>query len=200
MCKYATTPFEGECQRFDLMEYQVTLGTTPSGDPCVASETPTGVWYHTSLVSGYSVGDLVFCSDPLVEYTYPLYTTSCGSDIYRSANVIGSHVKVWQCTEYQYMYEHPGDFDIYPTDVCDCEGGDGIVQGLCNAKYRCEDYTSCDCNPVQAPTPVLFTKSAGEASGQWWRTDCGCDDYPQDDYGGSSSCADSILKWTITEE
>jgi hypothetical protein len=200
MCKYATTPFEGECKKFDLMEYEVTLGTTPSGDPCVASETTVGEWYHTSLVSAYSTGTLVFCSDPLVEYTQPLYTTSCSSKLYRSANLIGSHVKVWQCTEYQYMYEHPNDFDIYPTEVCDCEGGDGIVQGLCNARYRCEDYTSCDCNPVQAPTPVLYTRPAGEGSGQWWRTDCGCDDYPQDDYGGSNFCENSILKWTVTEE
>ena len=198
MCKYATTPFEGSCQRFDLMEYEVTLGTTPSGDPCVASEMPIGEWYHTSLVSPYSGGGLVLCSDPQVAYNQPLYT-ACGGTIYRSANLIGSHVKVWQCSQNQYMYEHPNEFDIFPTGECDCAGGDGIVQGLCGAKYSCTDYTSCDCNPVQAGT-VLYTRPAGEGSGQWWRTDCGCDDYPQDDYGGSTYCENSILKWTVTEE
>jgi hypothetical protein len=123
----------------------------------------------------------------------------CGGSDYIRLENNQSYVKMWQCDQNQYIYKHPGEYQFGSGFTeCDCKFGFVGVEGLCGAKYTCTDYTSCDCNPVGTGF-VEAIQNAGEASGQWWRTDCHCDDYPQDDYGGVQKCNDSIIKYTITE-
>lgn len=203
MCKYATTPFEGTCTQFQLTTYEATISSDASG-ACLCVDNTNGNWWHTSLLESTtpveSTRTCIGCTEQAGPGNWIVKPCSEEGSTAVRLETTNSFVKIWQCSQNQYMYEHPNEFDIFPTGQCDCEGGDGIVQGLCGAQYSCIDYSSCACNPVQAPAQKLYTRSAGEASGQWWRTDCGCDDYPQDDFGGSQYCEDSIIKWRVTEE
>jgi hypothetical protein len=195
MCKYASTPFEGNCVRFLLTDYKASIGEDDDG-PCLCGAEPSGEWWYEEIIGGataldFTPRDCSGCTEPAGPGNWII--RPCAGEgttsVVRTSNT-STYVKTWQCDEKQYMYRHPNEFSgPYATAECDCAGGAGPTEGLCDAAYECEDYTSCNCNPVD---------TTAAASG-FWRTDCHCDDYPQDDYGSSNHCASSWIKYRITE-
>ena len=193
-CKYGTKNKTGECTLFRLMENEITIGEV-SGQPCVDSETPVGLWYHNSKVSSYAPPS-IRCNGSLYSEVLPHATISCDGKIFRMSNS-QSYVKMWTCNENQYLHKHPGNFITFPDEICDCQAQ--VVDGLCNASHRCTNYTSCDCNPIPSGYLDPPTPKGIEGGGQWWSTDCECDKFPQDDSVATTYCRDSLIKWTITE-
>lgn len=201
-CKYATKEREGTCIGFHVAEYEAFASTDASGD-CYCAAAPVGEWYYEGLL-GSSTGITTTeprCCIGCTECPGPGTWTAdpCGTPgrILR-VGTPRSEVKMWQCDTYQYLHDHPNEFDLYPTG-CGCEGK--YTEGLCEASWRCTDYTSCSCNPVSSGQQfVVNTPTSGDLTEWWAAGDCQCHKSPQDDYGGSNYCTDSLLKWTITEE
>jgi hypothetical protein len=190
-CKYATKNTAGECTLFRIAETIATITTDASGE-CIGDDPPYARWFHHSKLT--PAGPYRRCNSP-AEVAGEWATSPC---LPGSALRIGpdSYVRSWQCNNNQYLSSNPNQFIIYP-DECDCKTA--IENGLCSASIFCEDYTSCDCNPI--PTGVEYNVPTPISSGidQWWVTDCECDQFPQDDATASYYCSDSLVKWIITE-
>lgn len=203
-CKYATKDRAGTCIGFRLAEYEASLSSDADG-PCYCGATPIGEWYHESLLANPNgitpteprcCSGCTECPGPGAWVAKPCDET--GNKIVRVGNPY-SQVKMWECDTYQYLHDHPGEFGIiFPSGDCDC--GAKYTEGLCGARWRCTDYTSCSCNPVSSGQQfVVNTPTSGDLSEWWADGDCHCDRNPQDDAAGSQHCRDSIIKWTITE-
>lgn len=204
-CKYATKNVPGDCTLFKLSTYEATVSSDSSG-ACLCIDNSNASWWHPTILDAATpVESTRACSGCLTgggaegeDWAIIQCGPKAGKAVRRESNA--SYVKLWQCDEYQYLYKHPGEYQFGSGFTeCDCKFAYVGVEGLCGASYRCTDYSSCACNPVVSGT-VEPIQNAGSVSGQWWRTDCHCDDYPQDDYGGVRRCEDSIIKYTITEE
>lgn len=194
-CKYATKNKPGECTLFKLAEYEITIGTS-GGQPCVDGEAPSTTWWHPNVLQSYAVPS-VNCNGSPYAYAGQDHQESCDGRILRMSNA-QSYVRMWQCNDNQYLHKHPGQFTQYPTEVCDCQSQ--IADGLCNATYRCTDYSTCDCNPIGSGGADSVPAPTDSGITEWWVSDCECDKIPQDDANGvGNSCLDSLIKWTITE-
>lgn len=195
-CKYSTKNSAGSCTNFRLAEYTLTIGDS-GGTPCVAlgSEEPVTYWFHPNVLTSVATPSY-YCDGSEYNYSQDHVESSCDGNIYRMGT--NSIVKMWQCKNNQYLHSHPGAFITFPTGQCDCEGQ--YVDGLCDARHACADYSTCSCNPIPSGyIDVVAPKGTPGGSGQWWSTDCECDKIPQDDSTGTNHCRDSLIKWTITE-
>ena len=201
-CKYASKGFEGTCIGFRVAEYEAYVSSDASG-ACYCNAAPVGEWYYEGLLAnptGITETEprcCIGCTEcPGVG---KWVADPCGTSgrILRVGNPL-SEVKMWQCDTYQYLHDHPNEFGLFPTG-CACAGK--YTEGLCEASWRCTDYTSCSCNPVSSGQQfIVNTPTSGNLSEWWADGDCHCDKSPQDDYGGVSKCRDSLIKWTITEQ
>lgn len=191
-CSYATKSKPGYCQSFSVGEYIATISTDASGE-CLDGETPHGGWYHPSVIGGGAPTRT--CNGGASPGDWRVLACGEGNTAIRVGPT--SIVKAWQCKENQYLAKHPNEYGTGgPFQECDCLGA--ITEGLCSASYACEDYSSCDCNPVGSGFPLSSPQDAGSASGTWWLDDCECDQFPKDD-GGQIYCEPSLVKFTITE-
>lgn len=118
---------------------------------------------------------------------------TCDGKVYQLLDSGIRYVRKWTCSQYEYLSEAPS---MGYTTQCECESE--VLTGLCQAKYRCTDFTSCACQNVGTAgqlVPALSTIGAG-GSGTWWSSDCGCEAYP----AATTPCSqDSLIEWEITE-
>lgn len=199
-CKYATKDKAGTCVGFKLAGYEAFLSSDASG-ACYCDAAPIGDWYYAPILDGGESPGEIRCCQGCTQCpgAGSWISDPCPGGEGRIIRVDSSYseVKMWQCDTYQYLHDHPNEFDIFPSG-CGCEGK--YTEGLCGASYRCEDYTSCDCNPVGTGQNFIVASPTSGNLSEWWADgDCHCDKFPQDDYGGSQRCRDSLIKWTITE-
>lgn len=199
-CKYGTKNKEGSCTLFKLTTYEASISTDASG-ACLCVDNTNAHWWHSDIIGSASGVEssraCIGCTEQPGPGTWVVMPCTEGKAV--RLETTQSYTKLWQCNENQYLHEHPGGFIDYPEELCDCKGQ--YVDGLCDAKYSCVDYSTCDCNPVPSgQLQSVLPKGDPSGSGQWWITDCECDKHPQDDATGTTHCSPSLIKWTITEE
>jgi hypothetical protein len=118
---------------------------------------------------------------------------TCDGSVYQLLPSGTRYVRKWTCQNNQYINKAPS---LGYTSLCDCESD--INEGLCDAKYRCADFSTCACQEVGQSgqsVPNITTIGAG-GSGTWWSSDCGCEAYPK----AMGACGqDSLIEWQITE-
>lgn len=192
-CAYATRDKAGECITFTLGEYIATISSDDQGD-CLDGEAPHGQWYHPNVIGGAAPSR--HCGSTTEDpSTWAILDCGEGNTAIRLG--LTNFVKSWTCKENQYLRNHPNEYTgPPPTSECDCKAN---LEGLCGASYRCEDYSTCDCNPVGSGVQNFLNAPTISGITEWWADDCECDKSPQETDGSMLACADSIVKWVITE-
>lgn len=225
-CQYNVPPAQGTCQMFLITGYSAAAvdGTYPfctnpscSGCAFICGDEQEGTYlpltpawssdpyaWHPELFEASDLDGQLGSYGPCIDNTCPgntgLYTfaspittewlkNKCNGRYYQ---IVGTGwVNLWQCEKNQYLSKDP--YSQNGNTPCDCKNP---YDGLCSAKVACEDFSSCDCNPISPNLDLsgddvyIITNPTGVM------LDCGCVGIPL----GDDPCpTNSMIKWTVTE-
>ena len=203
--KYWYCPSGAECSGCGLRNCEERDGTY------IRLDGPVGKFFDSAVLNGSTgaIGQLLptptvcYCqsgsgtTSGVFETASPLIGSwllnSCDGKAYQLLENGTRYSRKWICNSNQYLNKQPS---VGYMTLCECESD--LNNGLCDAQYRCSDFSTCGCNPVGTAgqvVPAISSIGSG-GSGTWWSSDCGCDALPI----GTGPCQqDSLIQWQITE-